>query len=302
MSRFVLLLCCVALTAQSARAEITILGECDSDYESCLADWKQRRVEFLKSEDGYLNLVGLFWLKTGESSFGSSDVNDVVFPLPADAEIGSFALQDGLVTMTVREDADVRFEDRRVAQMSMPDDTTGAPVTVSHGDLSWTIINRAGKFAVRLRHPQKPGIAAFGPIEYFPVNSNMRVTARFHAYDEARVVNVGTVVDGLSYKPRAPGTVTFELDGKAYELEAYEARGELFFVFGDLSNRDETYPAGRFLYADPADEDGNVILDFNIAQNPPCAFNEYSTCPVPSSRNRLKTRITAGERYDRSVD
>lgn len=302
MSRFVLLLICIALVAQTARAEITTFGDCASDYESCLADWKERRVEFLKSENGYLNLVGLFWLKVGENTFGSGASNDFVFPAPAEAEIGSFTLQDGAVTMTVQEGADVRFKGRRVAQMSLPDDTTGAPVTVSHGELSWTIINRAGSYAVRLRHPQNPAVATFGPIEYFPVDSKMRIRARFHAYDEPKVVNVGTVIDGLSYKPHAPGTVKFEIDGAAYELEAYETRGELFFVFGDLSNRDDTYPAGRFLYADLADKEGNVILDFNIAQNPPCAFNEYSTCPVPSSRNRLKTRITAGERYDRSVD
>ena len=292
MNRIVVLFFCGALALQTAMGEITTFGDCESDYESCLENWKERRIEFLKSADGYLNLVGLFWLKAGENTFGSAASNDLVFPLPADAEIGSFTLHDGTVTMMVNDDADVRFKGRRVAKMSMPDDTSGAAVTVSHGDLSWVIINRAGKFAVRLRHPENPAVAAFGPIDYFPVDPHMRVTATFQAYDEPRIVNVGTVIDGLSYNPRAPGTVHFELDGNAYELEAYETRGELFLVFGDLSNRDDTYPAGRFLYADLADGDGNVILDFNIAQNPPCAFNEFSTCPVPSSRNRLKARIS----------
>jgi uncharacterized protein (DUF1684 family) len=113
-----------------------------------------------------------------------------------------------------------------------------------------------------------------------------------------RVIDVDTVIEGLSYKPTSSGAVRFEIAGQTFVLEAYDAAGELFFVFGDQTSGRETYPAGRFLYAEAPDTNGKVWLDFNTAQNPPCAFNEFATCPVASPRNRMATRIEAGERYD----
>ena len=301
MIRLAILAGIALLAVTPVGAEVTTLGECGPDYPACVQQWQQRRVDFLKGEDGYLNLVGLYWLRPGDSSFGSAADNDLVFPAPAAASVGTFHLDEDGVSMSIAGDADVRFAGRRVSRMDLPADTTGERVNIHHGTMSWTIINRAGKYAVRLRNLANPAIAAFGPIERYPIDENFRITARFEPYDEPRTVNVSTVIDGLSYNPTAPGTVRFRAGGAEHELEVYETRGEIFIVFGDLSNRDETYPAGRFLYADMPDSDGNVVLDFNIAQNPPCAFNEFSTCPLPSPRNRLKTRIAAGERFDRAV-
>ena len=69
---------------------------------------------------------------------------------------------------------------------------------------------------------------------------------------------------------------------------------QLFFVFRDLTSGKETYPAGRFLYA-ALPQAGRVVLDFNLAENPPCAFTPYATCPLPPPQNRLQVRIEAGE-------
>jgi uncharacterized protein (DUF1684 family) len=119
-------------------------------------------------------------------------------------------------------------------------------------------------------------------------------------YDEPRTITVDTVIEGFQQFPVSPGVLEFELDGKTYELEAQSsANNRLFIVFGDETNRGETYGAGRFIYADdPGEDGGETILDFNKAYSPPCAFNDFSTCPVASPRNRLAVRIDAGEKYD----
>jgi uncharacterized protein (DUF1684 family) len=287
--------CCI-----NAHADVTTSGDCSSDYDQCLESWKKRRVAFLKSETGYLNLAGLFWLKEGSNTFGSDASNDIVFPARADASIGTFKLHDQKVSMLVDRGIDVRIGDEIVSNVFLPDDTSGMSVVVRHGNLAWTLIKRDSQFAIRLRDFESPILQSFSPIDYYPIDTNLRVTAELHRYQEPRIINVGTVIEGLSYNPQSPGVVRFEIDGELFELEAYDAAGQLFFVFGDRTSGRETYPAGRFLYAEAPGRDGKFVLDFNTAQNPPCAFNEFATCPIASPRNRLPIRIEAGERFDAS--
>ena len=128
-----------------------------------------------------------------------------------------------------------------------------------------------------------------------------RVEAVLHPYAEPRRITVNTVIEGFTQNPVAPGTVTFAIDGVEYELEPALAGDSLFFVFGDQTNRGETYGAGRYLYAAMPGEDGRFVLDFNKAYSPPCAFNDFSTCPVASPRNRLPIRIEVGEKYDKAL-
>lgn len=284
--------------APGAAAEITTMGPCPDSYLECLQSWKKARIRFLRSESGYLNLAGLFWLQEGKSTFGSDPANNIVFPENAASRIGVFSLENDSVEMIVNDDVDVRFANRRVSRMTIPDDTSGNLVAVTHGDFAWTIIKRDNRHAVRLRDFAHPSLQSFDSIDYYPIDPDLKIEGKFHPYDKPKIVNVGTVIEGLSYNPRSPGTVRFKVRGQQFELEAYDAAGELFFVFGDRTSGNGTYPAGRFLYANAPGDGGQVILDFNIAQNPPCAFNEFATCPVASSRNRLATVIEAGERFN----
>ena len=151
---------------------------------------------------------------------------------------------------------------------------------------------------MRVRDFENPFVATFGPLPYFDIDPLLRVQATLRRYDEPRIANVATVIEGLGYHPESPGLVEFEIGSTTYELEAYTSGERLFFVFGDETNRDDTYGAGRFLYADAPGKDGSTILDFNLSYSPPCAFNDFSTCPVASPRNRLPLRIEAGEKYD----
>lgn len=270
-------------------------------HEQEVIQWRAERLERLLSPMGYLTQTGLFWLDDGTLSFGSDSDNDVVFPGPGAAVIGNFVVSAAGVTMVVAPQVDVRHEGQPVSELLLSDDTTDAPVMVTHRSLAWSVIKRDDRFAVRLRDFEHPFVKTFGPLPYFDIDPALNVEATLRLYDEPRVVNVDTVIEGLGYHPTSPGLLAFEIAGQTYELEAYESGDELFFVFGDRTNRDATYGAGRFLYAPRPARNGVTRLDFNKAYSPPCAFNDFSTCPVASPRNRLPIRIEAGEKYDKAL-
>lgn len=267
-------------------------------YEEQVLEWRESRLARLKEPSGFLNQVGLFWLKAGSHSFGSGPGNDVRFPAKLPESIGEFEVGDEGVRMRVDAGVDVLNDGKTVQNLLIADDTTDAPTELRLGSVGWTVIKRDGRFAVRVRDFEHPFVETFGPLPYFPIDASLRVPAILRRYDEPRIADVNTVIEGLGYHPESPGVVEFEIDGESFALEAYASGDQLFFVFGDATNRDDTYGAGRFLYADAPGADGEMILDFNLSYSPPCAFNDFSTCPVASPRNRLPIRIEAGEKYD----
>jgi len=263
--------------------------------------WRTERLERLRGPTGYLNLAGLFWLGEGIVSVGSSDDNDIVFPAAAAAYVGSLEVTAEGVTLQVADGVTVSADGKPVDRILISDDTTAEPVTVSHASIAWTIIKRDNRFALRLRDFEHPAIAAFPPLEYYPVDPDLRVEAKLKRFATPKILQVDTVIVGLGWQPQSPGVVEFELDGQLLQLEAYASGDELFFVFGDQTSGRETYPAGRFLYADVPAAGETTILDFNRAYNPPCAFNDFATCPVASPQNRLSVAIRAGEKFDPAV-
>ncbi len=276
-------------------------GASDLDQEAHKAEvleWREGRLERLRAPGGFLNLAGLFWLTEGKTSFGSGEDNDIVFPAKAAPHIGTFELTADGVIMVGNPGVDLRSGGEAVDAMLIADDTTDDPVTITHGSLAWNVIQRDGRFAIRLRDFEHPALDAFPPLDYFPIDASWRVEGTLMRYPEPRIASVATVIDGLGYNPESPGVVVFERNGEQFELEAYASGEQLFFVFGDQSNGEETYPAGRFLYAAAPGEDGKTVLDFNKSYSPPCAFNDFSTCPVASPRNRLATNLAAGELFN----
>jgi uncharacterized protein (DUF1684 family) len=272
-------------------------GVADVAYVAEIEEWRAGRLERLKAENGYLNLAGLFWLEDIVSSFGSDEENDVRFPPIAAANMGVFELTNDGVLMTVHPEADVRLDGERVESLLMHDGTTAESETVTSGSLAWVAINRDGKIGIRLRDFKHPALEAFPPIPYFDINANLRVEATLKLFDAPKTMNVGTVIEGVGYNPMSPGVLVFAIDGESYELEAYASGENLFFVFGDQTSGRETYGAGRFVYTTWPDEGSKTVLDFNKSYNPPCAFGDFSTCPVASPQNRLPVRIEAGEKF-----
>jgi uncharacterized protein (DUF1684 family) len=267
-------------------------------YEQEILDWRADRLEQLVAPNGYLTQIGLHWLGEGRHTIGSAPENDIVVPAPAARVIGEFRVSADGVRLLVADGVEVLQDGHPVHDLVMAADTSEHPVTVSHGPLAWSIIERAGKLAVRIRDYERPFVKDFGPLPYFDIDPGLRVTATLEPYDEPRTVAVDTVIEGFQQFPVAPGVAVFEVDGQTYELEPTLSGDGLFFVFGDLTNRDDTYGAGRFIDTGLPGEDGRLVLDFNKSYNPPCAFNDFSTCPVASPKNRLPVRIEAGEKFD----
>ena len=298
MFRSVLISVLVLLSAACGQPTLSVDA---AAYEEQIFEWRADRLARLKAPDGYLNQVGLFWLKGGSHNIGSGPGSDVRLPRIAAANVGILDVDADGVRMRVHPGVEVFSNGRAVSSLLIADDTTASPVEVVHRSIAWAVINRDGRFAVRVRDLGLPFVETFGPLPYFPIDSALRVPATLQRFDEPRIANVGTVIEGLGYHPESPGFVHFTINGKNYELEAYAADGRLFFVFGDATNRDESYGAGRFLYAAVPGDDGLTVLDFNRAYSPPCAFNDFSTCPVASPHNRLPIRIEAGEKYDKAL-
>lgn len=268
-----------------------------AEYVADVAAWREERLAKLRAEDGYLNLAGLYWLQNESNSFGSGADVDVQFPASTPENIGRFDFTPDGIVMTVTDGVDVTVDSEPVQSILMHDDTTETPVTATMGSMAWVVVNREGKTAIRLRDFEHPALGALPPIPSFEIDPAWRVEGQLIPFDKPRVMNVGTVIEGLGYNPESPGIIAFEYGGERYELDAYQSGERLFFVFGDQTSGRETYPAGRFVYAEAPDENGKTILDFNKSYNPPCAFGDFSTCPVASPRNRLAVRIEAGEKF-----
>jgi uncharacterized protein (DUF1684 family) len=267
-------------------------------YEQEVLDWRAGRLERLVAPTGFLTQIGLHWLEQGTYTIGSDPTNEIVVPATAAARIGELRVGDDGVRLVVNDGVEVTSDGLPVSDILMGADTSERPVTVAHGSLAWTVIERGGKLAVRIRDFEHPFVKDFGPLPYYDIDPAFRVAGVLQRYDEPRTVTVETVIEGFQQFPVSPGIVVFEIAGQQFELEPTTSGDRLFFVFGDETNRGETYGAGRFVYADAPGPDGKLVLDFNKSYSPPCAFNDFSTCPVASPRNRLPVRIEAGEKYD----
>ncbi len=270
-------------------------------YKAEIMEWRKYRLGLLLEPEGYLSQTGLYWLDAGHHSFGTGADNDVVFAGEGAAKIGEFTVDNDGISMRVEPGVNVQYQGSPVAEMAMVPDTADEAVTVSHKSLAWTAIEREGRYGIRLRDFDLPFVKSFGPLPYFDIDPAFRVQAKLHRYPEPIISSGDTVIEGLQYRPVSPGKVTFEIDGEHFELEAFTVGDRLFYVFGDETNRDMTYGAGRFLYSATPGDDGLTILDFNQPYSPPCAINPFSTCPIASPRNRLAIRIEAGEIYDSSL-
>jgi hypothetical protein len=177
----------------------------------------------------------------------------------------------------------------------MVPDQEGKPTTLTCGTITFWVIKRAERLGVRLRDSENPRIGKLTKIDSFPLDPAWRVPARWVPFEKPEKLQVTNVI-GLTLEESVTGKLVFTLGGKEYSLWPLGEEGELFVVFGDQTNGDETYGGGRFLSVDKADEQGRMVIDFNMAYNPPCVFSSFATCPLPPEVNILPIRVTAGEK------
>lgn len=265
-------------------------------YKAEIEQWHVKRIEDLKSTNGWLNLAGLFWLNEGVNTFGSDSTNGVIFPSGKIAgKAGAMMLQNGKVEMTVESGVDVRLDSAEFKSgIAFYPDSTNQPKFTS-GSLQWFIIKRDDKFGVRLRDFESRELLEFKGIDRYEVNPDYRVEAKLEVPSPLKQIEITNVL-GQTTPQDSPGTLVFELDGEEYRIDVLQEGEELFIIFGDKTNKKGTYPSGRYLYADMPDADGKVILDFNKSRNPPCAFTPFATCPLPPPQNILPIAIEAGEK------
>jgi uncharacterized protein (DUF1684 family) len=274
-----------------------------AQYTQEIDEWKQRRLSRLTREDGWLTLVGLFWLKEGDNTVGADSTNAVVLPAGnAPDRIGSLRLERGTVRFTSQRNAKVMHRDSVVNTLVLASDAeAGGPTVLKVGTVMFYVIKRGDQYAVRVKDSESPARLHFAGLEYFPVDLKWRVEARLEPYIPPKKLDIPTQV-GTIEEYECPGALVFQIEGKTYRIDPVIEQGaedQLFIMLADETNGNETYAVGRQMYTPLPDSGDRVILDFNKAFNWPCVFTEYATCPIPPPQNRLPVRIEAGEKMYR---
>ncbi len=269
-------------------------------YEAGLEQWRAGRIERLRDPNGWLSLVGLHWLEPGWQSIGAATNNDIELAVGPE-RLGKIGIFDGEVKFqptagagVIVANAEKRMDGERTDYVLAPDSAKQQSV-VRIGDANFVVIERSGRMGLRVKDPQSPTRTSFTSIEHYPVDAAWRFDAEFVPHAAGKTIDIASVINTIEPMPN-PGAVVFKKDGKEFRLEAVdEGDGQLFLIFADRTNGKETYGPGRFLYADKPVANRTVV-DFNRTYNPPCAFNPYSTCPLPPPENRLDLAVTAGEK------
>jgi uncharacterized protein (DUF1684 family) len=292
MKRKLLFFVLAGLMAYSCSSETTYT---DEEHFEEVEVWFGDRISSLKGERGWLKLSGLYWLEEGTTIMGSNPSNQIVLPADASPEIlGGIRLTGNSIQFFPAEGAEIYMDDTLLTD-TVRFDADASPEFTS-GRLAWTVIRRDDLTGLRLFDEMSTVYTSFTGIERYPVDINWRTQATLVPYPEPATVPVANILGQVSYM-ESPGKLEFSLEGVTYQLEALEAaNNRLFIILGDLTNRDATFQGGRYMYVDNPGPNGKVILDFNKAYNPPCAFSDYTTCQIPPAQNRLPIAIEAGEK------
>jgi uncharacterized protein len=276
-----------------------VSAQAQSDYAKAIEKWRSERETNLKKDTGWLTVAGLFWLKEGINTVGAGDTFDV--RLTDNFKKGKFGEIDfkaGKAVLKVDAGVDAQIDGKSISMIDLVSDEKGKPTEIRTGTQTFYLINREDRFGIRLKDSNSEARRNFKGLHWFPVDETWKIAARFEAYPEPKEIAVPNVLGG-NFKMKSPGLLKFSVGAKEYSLQPVdEGDGTLFIIFRDKSSENETYKAGRFLYADKP-VNGEAVLDFNKAENPPCAFTPFATCPLPPPGNTLDLEIKAGEkRYD----
>jgi uncharacterized protein (DUF1684 family) len=273
-------------------APATSVAVADPLYRASVEKWRHAYEADLKSDHGWLSVSGLFWLHDGANTFGSGPLNDIVLPTPAPASAGSFEFHAGRTVVHVNSGVPALLNGKVVEAAEMHPDSNADQLVL--GDLTLYVHSSGARFTVRLRDKNSSLRKTFAGTRWFPVDESYRVIGKYVPYDKPKQIEIQNVM-GDTLQETIPGYVAFSLGGRDLRLDAEVDGSDTSFVFRDLTSGQETYAASRFLDT-KIEPNGRVILDFNEAYNPPCAYNPYTTCPLPPPQNRLAVRVEAGEK------
>ena len=292
---------CVALTSCTRKPPKSQIDA--NTYAKEIDQWHQERWKELNNESGWLTLIGLFWLKEGENKFGSDPDNDIILPKEKVAgHAGTLSLHNGIVRMDATQDG-TTVDGKAIKPLDLKSDADDHPTIVRLASVSFQIIKRGDKLGLRVKDSQNPDRVNFKGTEFYPADLKWRLDAQFEPYNPPKAMPITNVL-GMESSESSPGAVKFEVNGKEYRLDAITEKDEprLFMIISDTTSGKDSYPAGRYLYVDPPDASGHLIIDFNKAYSPPCAFTKFATCPLPPKQNRLPFAVEAGEKYKRHAE
>ncbi len=271
-----------------------------NSYFEELKQWDGARIAALKDSNGWLNLEGLFWFKKGVNSFGSSSVNDLVYDNAAfPKHLGDFIYEDGKVYWKdgITEKIIINDGDLVIANAGTLNllTATEGKYTSQWKDFVWIVIQREDKVGVRFRNLKAKTLLEFKGIERFPVDAKWHIKAKVIPQNQNPLMIMNVL--GQNTAQKHGGQLVFDIEGTTYRLDAIDEGGiRLFVTFADATSGKTTYGSGRFIELEKPDADGFTYIDFNKAYNPPCAFTEFATCPLPPPQNRLTIAIPAGEK------
>lgn len=276
----------------------------DAAYRQSVEKWRRDYQAGLTSDTGWLTVSGLFMLHEGENRFGSDHSNDMVLPASAPGYVGTFEFHSGKTIAHINPGVTVLLNGKAVQTAELRPDAREDRLVL--GDITLYVHASGERLAIRMKDKNSPLRKNFTGLTWFPVDPSYRVNAQYIPYPQAKQLASQNVL-GDVIKVDAVGYLSFSLHGQAFRLEVEQSEqgGGFFIVFRDLTAGKETYPASRFIDTD-APQSGNggkiVDLDFNKAYNPPCAYNPYTTCPLPVPGNRLQIAIPAGEKIYKHHD
>jgi uncharacterized protein (DUF1684 family) len=271
-----------------------------------LSTWRKQHAADLQKPDGWLALAGLVWLDSGDNSVGSASDNKVRLPASGPAYLGVLHLEG--MTVSLRPPSGGfpagLLVDGKPAQAqdlhTSSDNDKGNPRMVI-GSLNFYAVRRGDRFALRIKDAKASTLVGFQGLKWYPPNTHYVVTAKWIPYAPAKTIKLLTII-GTAYDAPVPGVAEFQLNGRTYRLEPVtedKPPVKLFFIVKDTTSARKTYGACRFLYtplpSGGLDKPGELILDFNHLENPPCAYTTFATCPLPPRGNRLPIALPVGE-------
>jgi uncharacterized protein (DUF1684 family) len=289
----------VALTAVMSAA----MAAADNlqDETARIADWRAKRLASLTSATGWLTPIALYWLKEGENTLGRASTQDFSLDdVALSPDTGAFILTQGRVRYVAHASSAMTYQGSPVTSLELKSDTDERPTELVAGSLHFMLIERAGHLGIRVRDSVSPNRSHFNGLQYFPVRADWHIQARFEPYNPEHRIPIVNIL-GMEQEMISPGALVFEREGRTWRLDAIREAGDedLFVMFSDATSGKQTYGAGRFMYVELPQGD-RVDVDFNEAFNPPCAFTDFATCPLPPQQNRLDLTVDAGElKYQR---
>lgn len=264
-------------------------------YRSEVKEWRSEHEKELAGENSWFSLAGLFWLKEGVNTIGRGSRFDIQLTENFDGtKFGTIDFHNGTATLRIEPGVTAEVDGQRISEFQLVSDAIQKQSVVKSGSQNFYLIKREERYGIRLKDNNNRARLDFKRLNWFPIDAAFRVIARFEPFPEPIEIPIPNMLGG-SYKMMSEGVLKFRLKGKNFSLQPVEEDGRFFIVFRDLTSRTQTYGVGRFLYAEKS-KDNRVILDFNKAENPPCAYTTFATCPIPPRKNRLSVAIPAGER------